>query len=112
MIVFIGVNMKKEENVINYYMLCNKLKNTIRKGWINWNIKAERVESVAEHIYGTLMLALAMKSEFEYDLDINKVLYMLAIHELGEIIIGDLTPFEITTKDKEVILIKQYYWRF
>ena len=25
--------MSKEENVIKYYVLCNKLKNVIRTGW-------------------------------------------------------------------------------
>jgi len=92
--------MSKEENVINFYVVCNKLKNVIRTGWINWKVKRERVESVAEHIYGTQMLALAMKSEFEYDIDIKKVIYMLALHELGEAIIGDLTQFQISKEEK------------
>lgn len=96
--------MSKEENVINYYVLCNRLKNLIRKGWKDWNVNKERIESVAEHVYGTQMLALAMKSEYGYeDLDFTKVLFMLAIHELGESVIGDLTQFEISNKDKEKI---------
>ena len=49
------------------------------------------------------MLAIAMKSEYKYDIDIMKVIYMLAIHELGETIIGDLTQFQIDVKDKEKI---------
>lgn len=93
----------KEEKVINYYVTCNKLKNVIRTGWIDWKVSKERVESVAEHIFGTLMLAIAMKSEFEYDIDIMKVIYMLAIHELGEAIIGDLTQFQISREEKETI---------
>ena len=97
------INMSKEENVINYYVLCNKLKNTIRTGWLDWNVKRDSVESVAEHIYGVQMLALAMKSEYEYDIDIMKVIYMLAIHELGETIIGDLTHFQISKEEKEII---------
>lgn len=94
------INMNKEKNVINYYVLCNKLKNTIRTGWKDWNVKCDRLESVAEHIYGVQMLALAMKSEYEYDIDIMKVIYMLAIHELGETIIGDLTLFQISKEEK------------
>ena len=47
--------MSREENVVNYYVLCNKLKNVIRTGWVDWNVKRERIESVAEHIYGVLM---------------------------------------------------------
>lgn len=93
--------MSKEENVINYYVLCNKLKNTIRSGWKDWNVKRERLESVAEHIYGVQMLAIAMKSEYQYDIDIKKVIVMLAIHELGETVIGDLTQFEISKEEKK-----------
>lgn len=92
--------MSKEENVIKYYVMCNKLKNVIRTGWKTWNVKRERIESVAEHIFGVQMLAIAMKSEYEYDIDIMKVIFMLAVHELGEIVIGDLTMFEISKEEK------------
>ena len=93
--------MTKEENVINYYVICNRLKNIIRTGWKNWNVQRERIESVAEHIFGVQMLAIAMKSEYKYDVDIMKVIYMLAVHELGETIIGDLTQFQISKDEKE-----------
>ena len=95
--------MSKEKRVIDYYVLCNRLKDVIRTGWNNWKVERNRIESVAEHIFGVQMLALAMKSEYEYDIDIEKVIYMLAIHELGEILIGDLTQFEITKGEKEKI---------
>ena len=95
--------MPKEQNVINYYVICNKLKNVIRKGWRDWNVQRERIESVAEHIFGVQMLAIAMKSEYQYDVDIMKVIYMLAIHEIGESIIGDLTQFQISKEEKEKI---------
>ena len=95
--------MSREENVIKYYVLCNKLKNVIRKGWKDWHVQKERLESVAEHIFGVQMLAIAMKSEYQYDVDIMKVIFMLAIHELGETIIGDLTQFEISKEEKEKI---------
>lgn len=95
--------MSKEENVLRYYVLCNKLKDIVRTGWKDWGVKRERVESIAEHIYGTQMLAIAMKSEYQYDIDIEKVILMLAVHELEEIIIGDLTLFQITKEEKERI---------
>ena len=93
--------MSKEKNVINYYVLCNKLKNVIRTGWLDWNVQRDRVESIAEHIFGVQMLAIAMKSEYKYDIDLTKVIFMLAVHELGETIIGDLTQFQITKEEKE-----------
>ena len=91
----------REKNVIEYYVLCNKLKHVIRTGWQDWNIDCDRLESVAEHVYGVLMLAIAMYSEFDYDLDLKKVLYMLSVHELEEIIIGDLTMFQIDREEKK-----------
>lgn len=95
--------MSKEQNVLNYYVLCNKLKNVIRTGWKDWKVERERIESIAEHIFGVQMLAIAMKSEYEYDIDIQRVIFMLAIHELGETLIGDLTQFQISKEDKEKI---------
>ncbi len=92
----------KIKNMINFYTLCVRLKDTIRKGPIVWNAKRERIESVAEHIYGTQMLAIAIYYQFGYKLDIMKVIYMLAIHELEEIKIGDLAFFETTEEDKLV----------
>lgn len=95
--------MSKEQNVINYYVTCNKLKNVIRTGWKDWNVKRERIESVAEHVYGVQMLAIAMKSEYQYDIDIMKVIFMIAIHELGESVIGDITMFQMSKEEKEAI---------
>ena len=93
--------MSKEENVVKYYTLCNKLKDVIRTGWKDWNVKRDRLESVAEHIYGVQMLAIAMNSEFQYDVDISKVILMIAVHELEEIDIGDLTLYQISKEEKD-----------
>lgn len=97
------MNPTKEENVLKYYVLCNKLKNLLRTGWKNWNVKSIRLESVAEHIYSTQMLAIAMKSEYNYNIDLFKVLKMLAIHETEEILIGDLTFLDISREEKTKI---------
>lgn len=92
--------MNKAKSVVDYYVLNNKLKYIIRTGWKHWGVKQERLESVAEHVYGTLSLAIAMYSQYEYNLDLKKVLYMLSVHELEEIIIGDLTNWEIDKEEK------------
>ncbi len=91
----------QEKNVIEYCIMCNKLKNLVQSVWQDLGVSAERVESVAEHIFGVQMLAIAMYSEFGYKINLEKVLFMLAVHELEEILIGDLTPFESAYKDKE-----------
>lgn len=95
------MNNKKIENVLRFYILCNRLKDVVRTGWKMWDVRRERVESVAEHIYGVQMLAIGMYKEFAYDLDFEKIIYMLAVHELEEIIIGDLTVFDISKEEKK-----------
>lgn len=91
---------QQAKTVVDYYVLCNKLKNVIRSGWKVWNVKRERLESVAEHVYGVQQLAIAMWSQYRYDLDIFKVLFMLAVHELEETAIGDLTLWDISAEEK------------
>ena len=93
--------MERVKKVVDFYVLCNKLKDVVRTGWQDWRVNRYRVESIAEHIYGTQMLAICMWSEFNYDIDIKKVILMLAVHELEETVIGDLTEFMIDAKEKE-----------
>ncbi len=95
--------MNRAAEVVKFYVLCNRLKNMVRTGWKVWNVQCERLESVAEHIYGTQMLAIAMVSEYQYEVNLERVVLMLAVHELEEIKIGDLTPFEISKSDKNRI---------
>ena len=90
--------VNKSENVINFYLFSNVLKNKIRTGWLNMEIKKERIESVAEHIYGCLMLAIALNSEYDLKLDMYKVLKMISLHELEEILSPDYTPRDNLTK--------------
>ncbi|MBO5884682.1 MAG: HD domain-containing protein, partial [Clostridia bacterium] len=93
---------KKIKNVLNYYLLTSKLKDVIRSGWKMWNVKKERLESVAEHVYGTCMLAIAVWSETLPPVNLAEVLMTLAIHETEEVVIGDLTPFDKGYEDKKI----------
>ena len=74
-------DINKAKIVTEHYALCNKLKTLIRTGWKDWALDSERLESVAEHIYGTQQLAILMAKVYEYDIDIEKVSLMLALHE-------------------------------
>lgn len=84
------------EKILKFYFLSTKLKNTLRTGWKYWAVEGVRVESIAEHVFGTLMLAVSIYShskEYE-DIDIEKVALILALHETEEILIGDITMFD------------------
>ena len=92
------------KNTMRFYLLATQLKYKIRSGWdeTHWNVSKERIESIAEHIYGTCILALSIDSEFETHLDIGKVIKMLVLHELGEVVIGDITPFDNITPEEKM----------
>lgn len=98
---------EKIKNLLQFYLLATQLKDKIRSGWKIWNIDRERVESVAEHIYGTCILAISIDSQFQLDIDLYKVIIMLVLHEIEEIKIGDLTPFDKITKEEKRKIGKQ-----
>ena len=98
---------QKIKNLLQFYLLATELKNKIRSGWKVWNIERERIESIAEHIYGVCILAISIDSQFELGIDLYKVVMMLVLHEIEEIKIGDLTPFDKQTKEKRRTLGKQ-----
>lgn len=97
-------DISRYDEVLNFYYNNCRLKNKIRSGWDrrHWDVKSERPERISEHVVGTMGLAIVMQKQFGYDIDLNKVLKMLAIHEIGEILIGDITPFDgITPEEKQ-----------
>ena len=50
---------EKLKNSMRFYMLATQLKYKIRSGWdkSHWNVSKDRLESIAEHVYGTCILA-------------------------------------------------------
>lgn len=106
------------KKAIDGYISTNPLKDTIRTGWIkNYVINRNRLESIAEHTYGVIQLAIFMYLSYpeKYGkLDINKVITMLAIHDIAESFSGDKTIFEKTNEDekKERAIIHMIYSSF
>ena len=59
-----------------------------------------RVESVAEHSWRISLMAFLLKDEFP-EADINKVVSMCLVHDLGECFTGDIPTFLKTNSDRE-----------
>ena len=59
-----------------------------------------RHESVAEHSWRTALMAMLLAPEFP-DTDMNKVIRMCLIHDLGEAFTGDIPAFDKTAADEE-----------
>ena len=81
---------RKINNVLEYYLAMTTLDEIPRTGWLNWHVDRDRIESVGEHTTDTQQLAWAMWSEFDIDVNIERVIAMLSIHETEEPVIGDI----------------------
>ena len=84
-IILLKGDIFMNENIIKTYFEVIKLKNAIRTGWLEVGISADRIESVAEHVFGTQFLAMMMNSEFKLNLDMQKVYEMIMIREVSKI---------------------------
>ena len=71
--------------------------------------KNGRHESVAEHSWMMTLMAFFMKDEFP-EADMNKVVQMCIIHDLGECFTGDIPTFDKTKVHEETEETLLYSW--
>ena len=59
-----------------------------------------RAESVADHSWRIALMAMLLTGEEEFkSMDMNKVIRMCLIHDLGETFTGDIPAFQKTAAD-------------
>lgn len=73
-----------------------RLKDTVRHCYTSGG----RRESVAEHSWRLALMAWWLRDEFP-DVDMNKVVEMCLIHDLGEAFTGDIPVFNKTDSDRK-----------
>lgn len=100
--------MKNIEQAIKFYYATSKLKRLLRSGPVIWRVDSEIKETVADHIYGTLMLCISLRDVLDIKFNFEKTFLMLALHEVEEIVIGDITPLDKSkTEDEKKVLGEQ-----
>lgn len=82
-------------DLLNALTVAEQLKDTTRHCYTTKG----RHESVAEHSWMMTLMAFFMKHEFP-DADMNKVIQMCIIHDLGESFTGDIPTFQKTKADE------------
>ena len=85
----------KQRDFIEFLNIVEKLKCNTRHSWTSNG----RRESVAEHSWRVGLMAMLCADEYPH-LDINKVIKMSLIHDLGEAITGDIPAFNKTENDR------------
>ena len=93
------------EKLIEALHTVEKLKRTMRHCYTS----DDRKESVAEHCWRVALMAYWMEDEFP-EVDINKVIKMCLIHDLGECFTGDIPCFKKTEADEETEENLLYQW--
>jgi len=94
--------------IIDFLKIINKLKTLKRQGWIQIGLKSNEIESVADHSFRLAIITLFLKDYWEEKgLDGQKMVNMALIHDLGESIIGDITPrdkiIDKLSKEKQAV---------
>ena len=92
-------------DLINTLHTIEKLKNITRHSYTSNG----RHESVAEHCFRLALMAYLVKDEFP-DADIDKVIKMCLIHDLGESFTGDIPAFNKTKSDEETEKLALHTW--
>lgn len=75
--------------LLNALHVAERLKDTTR----HCDTSGGRRESVAEHSWRLALMAYLMRDEFP-EADMDKVVQMCLIHDLGEAFTGDIPSFE------------------
>lgn len=86
----------RQEDFLTILSVAERLKCNTRHS----DTSSGRRESVAEHSWRLALMAMLLEDEFP-DTDINKVIKMCLIHDLGEAFTGDIATFDKTQADAD-----------
>ena len=95
----------KPGDFLNILHIAERLKDTTR----HCTTSKRRLESVAEHSWRVSLMALLLRNEFP-DTDIDRVVRMCLVHDLGECFTGDIPVFSKTDSDRvtEDLLLNEW----
>lgn len=93
------------DKLLDILNTASRLKDNTRH---SWTPKGRR-ESVAEHSFRLSLFAYFIKDEFP-NVNIDKVIKMCLLHDMGEAFTGDIPSFNKTEKDEDAEINALFDW--
>ncbi len=85
-----------KQQLINFLSTIEQVKSTLRHNWT----RTGRQESVAEHTWMAAVFLVLAFDLFKIEIDLQKAVKMMLIHDIPELVAGDVPGFEKTENDR------------
>jgi len=86
--------------ILDFISMAANLKVTARQGWID-NLGIQKPESVADHTFLMAVIGMILSDLEKYNTE--KILKIILLHDLAESLTGDITPNQISKKEKTTL---------
>ena len=97
----------RPEELLKTLSTAAALKTRTRHCWT----QPDRKESIADHSWRLALMAVLLENEPEFQgVDMNRVLRMCLIHDLGEAFSGDIPAFEKSADDEQSETARYLQW--
>ncbi|KJZ77842.1 hypothetical protein HIM_03019 [Hirsutella minnesotensis 3608] len=90
---------KGTSSPLAFFHMLERLKTTKREGWRRFGI--ERGESIADHMYRMSIVAMLAPPSLAPRLDMAKCVKMCLVHDMAELLVGDITPVDGVPKPEK-----------
>ncbi|KAL1887034.1 hypothetical protein Cpir12675_006735 [Ceratocystis pirilliformis] len=80
------------ESPVPFIHILERLKTTKREGWRRFGITY--CESISDHMYRMAIMAMILPASLAARVDQDKCIKMALIHDMAELLVGDITPVD------------------
>ncbi|KAF2834180.1 putative HD family hydrolase [Patellaria atrata CBS 101060] len=92
--------MEDSSSPVPFFHILERLKTTKREGWRRFGINGG--ESIADHMYRMSLMTMLGPASLTSRLDLFKCMKMCLIHDMAELLVGDITPADGVPKREKI----------
>ena len=84
------------------YLIFGMLGDMKRSGPVLWHVNRERVEDIKDHIFDIITMDKILEPYMPVHIDHEKIIYLALVHDIEEVLTGDITQFEgVSPEEKD-----------